>query len=552
MPAPSFDLSQQREATHEPRADFPFIVASTPPDTGQRRVVAAAIGLLAIGAAFLMSFGSVQGPQIDVFLPVLQTVICVADLITATLLFVQYSIQSHRAILVLASGYVCSGVFAFLQTLAFPGAYAPTGLFGNADHAAWFFVLWQTTFPSAIIVYALWKDKRDSSAGLNIGMAVACVVAAIIVLSLLVTTGVEYLPTLYTGGITVQTPAAKFVNILMLLIGITALAILFSRWRSILDLWLIVTLIAWMPNFIVAAMLTTVRFSVGWYMARGYALVASCTVLTVLLTETTFLYARLVDSVVLLRRERANRLMSLDAATSAMAHELKQPLMAISASGEAALLWSQKSPVDLERVRKCITAMLSGAYRADEFISGVRELFKKRKEHRTAIQFDDVAREAIDLMRPDLQANGIFIETEFKDHLPAIYADRVQLQQVILNLIRNAIEAMNATHEAKRLRLATRYDERSAVILSVEDSGRGMAAADVERAFVPFFTTKSGGMGLGLAICQAIIEGHAGILRIVKADAAGCVFEVEMPVANDAPRDEIKISAAGDDVRSPA
>ena len=109
------------------------------------------------------------------------------------------------------------------------------------------------------------------------------------------------------------------VNVLMWLTGVVALIVLIFRRRSVLDLWLIVTLVAWMPNFIVATLVTTVRFSLGWYLARGYALFASCALLAVLLTETTFLYARLVAAVTLLRRERANRLMSVDAATAALA-----------------------------------------------------------------------------------------------------------------------------------------------------------------------------------------------------------------------------------------
>src|SRR5205823_6538682 len=126
------------------------------------------------------------------------------------------------------------------------------------------------------------------------------------------------------------------------------------------------TLIAWMPNFILAASVAVVRFSIGWYMARGYALIASCTVLIVLLSETTVLYARLVTAITLLRRERANRLMSVDAATAAMAHEVKQPLMGISTRGYAALNWLKKVPPDLDKVRTCVEAMVEASHRGDK------------------------------------------------------------------------------------------------------------------------------------------------------------------------------------------
>src|SRR3954451_24041550 len=151
------------EATRISREHFPFIIASTPPDAGQRKLVVVIIGLLVLGIAIAIPFADVQGPRIDAFIPVLQTVMCVADLITAILLFAQYSIQPQRALLVLASGYVCSGTFAFLQTLAFPGAYAPTGLLPGADTASWFFLLWHTTFPLAIMLYAVLKDAEPAS-----------------------------------------------------------------------------------------------------------------------------------------------------------------------------------------------------------------------------------------------------------------------------------------------------------------------------------------------------------------------------------------------------
>jgi signal transduction histidine kinase len=522
----------------KPEQVFPFVIANTPPNAGQRRFALVVVGLLILGIAVAIPFAAVPGPRIDAFIPVLQTVLCVADLITAILLFAQYSVQPQRALLVLASGYVCAGMFAFLQTLAFPGAYAPAGLFGSTDHAAWFFVLWHTTFPLAIIIYAIFKDAdkaaiaADRPMGSTIGITVACVFAVIATLTLSITLGADYLPILYTGGVTQQTLAGNFVNVVMWLLGLAALALLYFRRRSILDLWLMVVLVAWMPNFIIAALVTTVRFSVGWYMARGYALISSFTVLAVLLTETTFLYARLVGAVTLLRRERTNRLMTMDAATAAMAHEVRQPLSGLMARGAAAKKWLSRTPPDIAKAVECIDGMNEAGQRVEDVISAIRGLVRKQGDQKTPIDINGVVQQALDLMAHDLQVQGVTVTGDYQDGLPLVRANRLLLQQVVLNLLRNAIDAMTPVEARSRhLRLATAGNGASTVVLSISDSGSGVSADDRERIFDPFFTTKQTGTGLGLSICQSIIEEHKGKLSLAKTGATGSVFEIALPAA---------------------
>jgi signal transduction histidine kinase len=517
--------------------DFPIVVATMPINAWQRTAALGVAILLLLGAAIEAPFAHIQAIRIDGFIPVVQTVIFVADLITAMLLFAQYAVQPRPALPVLAAGYIASGSFSFLQTLAFPGSYAPSGLIGDGiDSPAWLFVWWQTTFPLAILVYAVMKDvphspgKSDRFTGVAIGLAVASALALISGLTLLATAGAKYLPALYTGGVMQQTLFANHINLFMWLWGAIALLVLFFRRRTILDLWLMVTLFAWMPNFLIAATTTAVRFSVGWYSARGYALIASCIVLVVLLTETTVLHARLVSAVTLLRRERSNRLMSLDAATAAMAHELRQPLTAITMTSSAASQWLEKSPPNLDEMRVCLFSIAESSRRAEEIIAGVRELFKKSADHRTMIYLDDVTRQVLKLVEHDLLLHEVSLATDFQTDLPEVHADRIQIQQVILNLVRNAIDAMDSTApNARKLRLATSFNGDSSVSVSVQDTGRGISAEQSERVFEPFFTTKPSGMGLGLAICQTIVQDHGGILRLAKTGLDGSIFEIALP-----------------------
>ena len=519
--------------------DFPVAVASLPINASQRNAaLAVTITLLAV-AVVEVPFANVQLARVDAFIPVLQTVICVADLITAILLFAQYPIEQRPATLVLASGYIASGLFAFLQTLAFPGAYAPRGVIGDGiDSPAWFFVWWQTTFPAAILVYALSKDKSlslgpSARPSVMIGVTVACTLAVVAGLTWTATAGIDYLPGLYRGGVTEQTLFANHINIFMWLWGATALVVVFFRRRVVLDLWLVVTLLAWMPNFLIAAIVTSVRFSAGWYTARIFALIASCTVLTVLLTETMMLYGRLASAVTLLRRERANRLMSLNAATSAMAHELRQPITAIEAGASAAMKWLNRTPPDLEEVRACLTSIINSNHNSEEAIASVRALFRKPLEHRTLLHVGDVTREMLRLVQHDIQVKQILVMADYQDGVAQVSADRTQMQQVILNLVRNAIDALDSRPlEPRRLHVVTRLEGQSDVLFSVEDSGPGIAAENREHLFDPFFTTKSSGMGLGLAICQTIIEEHGGLLRLARTDSQGSIFEFTLPIAS--------------------
>ena len=194
--------------------------------------------------------------------------------------------------------------------------------------------------------------------------------------------------------------------------------------------------------------------------------------------------------------------------------------------------WLKRSPPDLEEARACLASISDATQRAEEIISGVRELFKKRGDHRTMIHVDDVARQVLTLVEQDLLLNNVSVATEFQNDLPEVYADRTQIQQVILNLVRNAIDAMAATvPSARRLRLTTSLNGHSSVSLSVQDAGPGIATENSDRVFEPFFTTKPAGMGLGLSICQTIAQDHGGSLKLAKTDFDGSVFELTLPFA---------------------
>jgi signal transduction histidine kinase len=530
--------AEAEEFVEKEGQDFPLIIATMPATDRQRAIAVGIVILLTVAAAVIAPFASIQVARVNAFIPVLQTVLSVVDFITATLLFAQFSIQPQRALLALASGYIFGGSFAFLQTLAFPGAYTPAVLIGDEFNTpGWLFVLWHTTFATAILVYAVSKDAigvatlPNRSTMTSIGITIACVVAVIAGLTWIVTAKVDYLPSLYSANVTLQTQFANRINLVLWLWDATVLVVLLSRRRTILDLWLMVTLLAWMPNFLVAALSSSVRFSIGWYAARGFVLIGSCMLLTVLIIETMFLYSRLVGANILQRRERINRLLTVDAVTAAIAHELRTPLGAIVLNASTALSQLRSNPPELREMDDILSDIEAESHHAAAIISNIRELSKKTTDRRVLTRVEDVVRLVLRLLQHDLQMSEVSVATEFQDNLPDVHLDATQLQQVLVNLIKNAIDAMGSVApEARRLRLTTGFDGHSTVLLSVQDSGPGIPVEDRERIFDPFFTTKSGGTGLGLAVCFTVVTNHGGKLRLVKSDSDGSIFEIAIPV----------------------
>jgi PAS domain S-box-containing protein len=294
--------------------DFPVVTTTMPATAGHYKIAYGGFIILLVLVAIVTPFANVPLRRVDAFTPVTQTVFCIANLLTATFLFAHYWLQPQRALLALASGFLSGGLFAFLQTLAFPDAYGPGVLIGDyLNSAGWLYTFWHTAFPVAVIVYTLSKNAGDAvqrsrrSTGVIIGSTIACVVMATAGLSWVAVAGAQYLPSLYETS-TQQAPFTRVVAVYLTLLTTLASALLFVRAYTILDQWLILTLLGWLPTFVVTITFSVARFSLGWYMVRVYALLAGTSLLFVLLAETLFLYARLANAVVLLRRERGDRL----------------------------------------------------------------------------------------------------------------------------------------------------------------------------------------------------------------------------------------------------
>jgi signal transduction histidine kinase len=512
-----------------------YSMATSPATPWHRWLAFAVIVVTVVAYGAVAPFAKIPLPRVDSFIPTMMAIVFVTDLVTALLLYGQFSTTGSRALLVLASGYLFSSLIAIPFALTFPGAFAPTGLLGaGSQSAAWLNVFFRFGFSAAIIGYALLipgKHTKDSMGSLPrpaIFWSMAIVIIVVCALTWAVTAGHDLMPRLLSDSVL---PLGHYANGMIALTSVLTLLLLWSRGKSVLDLWLMVAVCALaMETSLVAFGFVSERFSVGFYATRLIPLVVSKVVLIALLSETLILNERLASAFILQRRERENRLMSVDAATAAIAHEIKQPLTAISARCSAALRWLKKTPPDLIEVEDCLTRMMDASGRANAVVDSTRELFKTTDHQMTQIEINRLARQVMRMVENDLHVNGVTVSTEFQEDLPQIKADRTLLQQVILNLVKNAIEAMAAGPTAiKTLRLVTTQDGNSGVSLSVHDSGPGITPENGTHVFDPFFTTKSSGTGLGLSISRKIIQDHDGDLRLTKTGSNGCTFEITLP-----------------------
>jgi C4-dicarboxylate-specific signal transduction histidine kinase len=216
--------------------------------------------------------------------------------------------------------------------------------------------------------------------------------------------------------------------------------------------------------------------------------------------------------------------------TASIAHEVQQPIAAAATDAAAAIRWLGAHPPNLEEARQSLDRIVTAAMRAGGIVGGIRDLIKKAPPRKDRVDINEAVREVIELTRGEAAKNDVSVLTVLGDGLPLVLGDRVQLQQVMLNLIVNAIEAMSETSMGPReLLISTTADSSNGVSIAVRDSGPGLPEDGIERAFDPFYTTKADGLGMGLSICRSIVEAHRGRLWASANAPRGAVFQLVLP-----------------------
>jgi signal transduction histidine kinase len=515
-----------------PSEEQHFVLSSLPPSPGQKRL-ALGIVLGLIAALYLVTgpFGGIQLGAIHSFVAVYTTAMFVTDSITAILLYAQFSIVRSRAILVIASGYLFTALLIVPYVLAFPGVLAPNGVVGGLQTTAHLYLLWHCGFPLFVLGYAVTKDEdpgrrfAQGEVRSAILRSVAWTAASAAALAFLCIRGTTVLPRIMLDQYRFVPEWPYVVGAPIAALCALALVVLWLRRRSILDLFLMVVLCAYLieipPHYYPFA----ARFSTGWYAVRVTSLLSSSIVLVVLLYEITALYGGLLGAVLRQRREREARLMTGDAVAASIAHEVRQPLTAMITSADAGFRFLDRATPNLDRAREAFKRIARDGHRAGEVVESIRAHFKTDDRTRTSLDVNELIEEALSLERGDLQKHRILVQAETAGQLPEVRGNRAQLQQVLINLITNAIDSMAARDDPRILSVKSEAYEHDGVVISVADSGSGINPQHLDRIFNPLFSTKSDGMGMGLSICRAIIEAHQGRLWVSPNIPRGAIFQ---------------------------
>jgi C4-dicarboxylate-specific signal transduction histidine kinase len=325
------------------------------------------------------------------------------------------------------------------------------------------------------------------------------------------------------------TTFAHYVAGLDLLMSALALLLLWSRRRSILDLWLMIAICARVLALVTPALLISSRYTLGVYGIRLYLIVSAVAVLIALLWQTGSLYAQLVRSHMTLLHERNNKMLKLEAMAASIDHELKQPLAAIATNGNAALRFLGRERPDLEEAQVGLERIVSDSHRMGAILTNIRRLFSRADVSTHPVDLNKIVRRALDFLHEDLTKHRINTRVDLLAEMPQVLGNDTQLEEVLINLISNAIQAMDMSADRIRmLQISTELRDRETIAISVADTGPGIDSSTLSSLFEPFTTSKPKGTGLGLALSRMIVESHNGEISASNI-GGGAKFEITLP-----------------------
>ncbi|WP_280152545.1 response regulator [Piscinibacter sp. XHJ-5] len=569
--------------------DSSVILSTSPAGPADRRTALIVVLVSAAGFLAALPFAKLPLLRVWAFIPIYQSALVLTDLMTAVLLFGQFSIVRSRALLVLAGGYVFTALMAAAHAMTFPGLFTPQGLLGAGPQStAWLYMFWHGGFPLFVIAYAQLKDRQRSvphAAARTLHLPLAATLggaaAATLAFTAVATAGQETLPEIMAGNR--YRPVFAAVVGLVWAASLMALLLLWRRRpHSMLDLWLVVVMAAWLFDIGLAAVFNAGRFDLGFYAGRIYGLLAASFVLVMMLLENSRLYARLVRAH---EREQvrsldAQRLSAqLEAANAALAAQNEQLEEASRLKSEFLSTMSHELRTPLNAVigfsevmKDGLTGQLTaqqGGYIGHIFQSGqhllalindILDLSKieagRVELELSPVDLDALLDDAIALLSEKAKAGQVRLRRESHEPIGGLLADRRRLQQIVLNLLSNAIKF---TPEHGQVVLQQRLVDRAQaangmpgagggvrmtlpentfttfVEITITDTGIGIGADDARKLFAPFtqianqLTRRSEGTGLGLAMVKRLAELHGGTVAVTSEPGRGSCFTVWLP-----------------------
>jgi signal transduction histidine kinase len=531
------------------KAGRALFLSTLPASPNQRRLAWGAIVVSAAIFAAAVPFAKLPLGQVWAFIPAYQSALVVNDLITAVLLFGQFRILHSRPLLMLASGYLFTALMAISHALSFPGLFAPGGLLGAGPQTtAWLYMLWHAGFPLLVIVYALLNEQAEIAPARMRSAMLASITTVLIVvggLTLLTTAGQQLLPSIMSGNR--YTPVMITVVSSVWVLSLAALAALWRRQpRTVLDMWLIVVMFAWLFDIALSAVLNAGRFDLGFYAGRVYGLLAASFVLVMLLLENSVLYARLAEAresesaaAEALREkniELANAMQAKDRFLATMSHELRTPLNAIIGF-TGTLLMKLPGPLNADQEKQLQTIQRSGRHLL-ALINDLLDLAKieagKMSLKLEPVVCQQIVDETVSSLRPLAEGKGLRLVIAAPEDALLVHTDRRALSQIVLNLVSNAIKFT----EQGEVRLGLTRRELSgarAVEVSVEDTGIGIRPEDQGKLFAAFSQVDAAdgrrhpGTGLGLHLSRKLAELLGGRIALRSESGKGSTFTLQLP-----------------------
>jgi signal transduction histidine kinase/CheY-like chemotaxis protein len=521
-------------------------LSTLPAERGQRRL--ALVAVLLSGAIFACAapFAKLPLAPLPAFVPVYQSALVLNDLITCVLLFGLYNIVRSRGLLLLASAYLFSALMAVMHALSFPGLFAPTGLLGSGPQTtAWLYFLWHAGFPLLVIGYALQASNgaiapRDRRAAvLPITASVVSVAIAVAALTALTTAGHAALPPIMQGDRDASTKV--FVATACWMLSLAALGVLWRRRpHTVLDLWLAVTLCAWIFDIALASVLNAGRFDIGWYSGRIYGLLASSFVLVVLLLENGALYAGLAKAhesqraaAEALREAKA----AAEQATQAksmflanMSHEIRTPLNAIIGLSHL-MLKTELNARQKDYASKVHNAGTSLLAIVNDILDFSKVEAGKLDIEAVPFRLDEVLENVSSFVAQRATDKGLeFLFDSDPDVPQELVGDPLRLAQILTNLVNNAVKFTEQGQISIAVRRVAHVGEKAQLRFAVADTGIGMSVEQAAKLFQPFTqadgstTRKYGGTGLGLTIAKRLVELMGGQMQVESVPDKGSIF----------------------------
>lgn len=515
-------------------SERPVFLSTFTPGRRERRLALSVVLVSLLFFLLAAPFAKVPLGKVFAFIPIYQSALVISDLLTAILLFGQYRILRSKALLVLANGYLFTTFTLIAHLLTFPELFATNGLLGAGPQStAWLYMFWHGGFPLFVIGYALLKDESPSldtepQRGVlrSINGSIILTFLAACGLTLLATVGTDYLMPIMDGN--KYTPLMIIVVTMVWLASLVALIVLWQQGsHSVLDLWLMVVLCAWLFDIALSAVLNGGRFDLGFYAGRAYGLLAATFVLVVLMLENSALYARLVEAHKRERQKTADLTAvneGLEAFSYSVSHDLRAPLRVVDgyaevlekdfgdrldAEGRAILAVVRESAQDMQQL---IADLLAFARLGRQPL---------RSQH---VELDVLVKDIIEDLRADYAGRDIDFDV---DTLGPAEADPSLLKQALVNLIGNAVKFTRGRKPAK-VQIGCQRTEDNAKVYYVSDNGAGFDMNYAHKLFGVFQRLHSKkefeGTGVGLAIVQRVIDRHGGRIWAESKLGEGSVF----------------------------